>query len=140
MRNQAELAPDERREIAKRIRGLRQTQGQTLKWVSDATGISLSHLSEVERGQSSVSGEKLAKLAEVLGATSDYLLTGRGAAEGHIPEGLAQAAEELHLSFAQTRRLLEGKNSLVAKRASSVEAEWDKNRWVLFYEKVRDIL
>jgi hypothetical protein len=87
-----------------------------------------------------VSGEKLAKLAEVLGATSDYLLTGRGATEGYIPEGLAQAAEELRLSFAQTRRLLEGKNSLVAKRASSVESEWGKDRWISFYKKVSDIL
>lgn len=140
MRNPAELASDEKHEIAKRLRGLRQNQGQTLKWVSEATGISLSHLSEVERGQSSVSGEKLARLAEALGATSDYLLTGRGATQGHIPDGLALAAEELQLSFAQTRRLLEGKNSLVARRASTVESEWGKEQWILFYKKVQAFL
>lgn len=139
-RNEGELAPDDRREIANRIRILRRAQGKTLKWVSDATGISLSHLSEVERGQSSVSGEKLARLAEVLGETTDYLLMGRVVTQSHVPDGLAQAAEELHLSFAQTRRLLEGKNSLVARRASSAEPEWGKEQWVLFYKKVRDFL
>jgi transcriptional regulator with XRE-family HTH domain len=140
MTNQADWASDDRREIAQRIRALRRLRGQTLKWVSDATGISLGHLSEVERGQSSVSSEKLARLAEVLGETTDYLLTGRRTSQGNIPDGLAQAAEELQLSFAKTRRLLEGKNSLVARRASSAQTEWDKEEWISFYNKVRDFL
>jgi len=136
---EAQPALEDRIEIAKRIRHLRQTRGLTLKQVSDVAGISLGHLSEVERGQSSVSGEKLAKLAEALGETADYLLMGR-ATRGLIPDELALAAEELHLTFAQTRRLLEGKNSLVARRASSPESDWDKQKWISFYQKVKDIL
>jgi transcriptional regulator with XRE-family HTH domain len=136
---EAEPAPDTRHEIARRIRELRRARGLTLKHVSDAAGISLGHLSEVERGQSSVSGEKLARLAEALGESADYLLAGR-TTHSAIPEPLALAAEELHLTFAQTRRLFDGKNSLVARRASSPEPDWGKEKWISFYRKVKDIL
>lgn len=145
-RNDPEAGPDDRLAIANRIRELRRAQGRTLQSISEASRISLSHLSQVERAQSSVSGEKLARLAEALSTTADYILTGRGPPQGatpdalEIPDALAQAAEELHLSFAETRRLLEGKNSLAARRASSPEPEWDKQKWISFYHKVRDFL
>jgi transcriptional regulator with XRE-family HTH domain len=102
------------------------------------------YLSEVERGQSAVSGEKLARLAVELGVSADYLLTGRGeqpAGSGvQIPQGLSEAAEVLDLTYAQTVRLLAGKDSLVAKRSTRVEDEWTKEQWLDFYRKVKPYL
>lgn len=103
--------------------------------------MSQGYLSEVERGLSAVSGEKLARLAEALGASADYLLLGRieqsSSPSIQIPPGLSEAAEALNLSYAQTIRLLAGKGSLVARRSTNVEEEWTKNKWVDFYEKVK---
>lgn len=131
----------ERAEIANRIRTLRKSRGRSIKELAELTAISQGYLSDVERGKSSLSGEKLARLAEQLGVTTDYLLSGR---EEHrtteivqIPAGLSEAAETLDLSYAKTIRLLAGKQSIVARRSSSAENEWSKEDWIEFYETVK---
>lgn len=106
--------------------------------------MSAGYLSEVERGLSAVSGEKLARLAENLGVTTDFLLSGRadqsaGSAVS-IPPGLSEAAKALDLTYAETLRLLAGKESLVARRSSSGEREWTQKDWVEFYRKVKPYL
>ncbi|MDR5684441.1 MAG: XRE family transcriptional regulator [Armatimonadota bacterium] len=53
--------------LANRIRELRQEKGMTLKEVSERTGFSVSFLSQVERGLSSLSITSLQALAETLG-------------------------------------------------------------------------
>jgi len=103
------------------------------------------YLSEVERGRSAISGEKLVRLAEELGVTTDYLLSGRGEiAMGsgiRIPTGLSEAAKYLDLTYEQTIRLLAGKASLVAaRRPNSGDPEWTKERWIDFYNKVKPYL
>lgn len=102
------------------------------------------YLSEVERGHSAISGEKLARLAQELGSTADYLLSGRtdqpDSSAIHIPSGLSEAAKVLDLTYAQTLRLLAGKQSLVAHRSTKVEQEWTKDNWIDFYRKVKPYL
>jgi transcriptional regulator with XRE-family HTH domain len=113
----------------------------SIQKIAEATGISPGYLSEVERGHSAVSGEKLARLASALGVSVDYLLSGgsepSAAPSIAIPHGLAEAAEELDLSYTQTVRLLAGKTSLVARRSSGREEEWSKKEWIDFYETVK---
>lgn len=131
-------------EIANRIRTLRRSRGISIEKLADAAGISAGYLSEVERGLSEISGAKLARLAEQLGTTADYLLTGReDQAPGAgitIPPGLSEAAKKLELSYAQTLQLLLGKEQLVARRSGQVEQQWTTDRWIEFYNKVRDYL
>ena len=63
-------------EIGLRIRRLRNDRGMTLKKLAYLTSISIGHLSDIERGESTLSGEKIAMIARSLACTTDYLLTG----------------------------------------------------------------
>lgn len=132
----------EREEIGRRIRTLRKSRELSIQRLSELTGISAGYLSEVERGASAPSGEKLARLAGELGSTIDYLLTGHQShAAVHVPGGLAAAAEKLNLTYAQTVRLLGGKLSLVARRsARELDDEWSEADWIDFYNKVKPYL
>lgn len=139
----AEPTP-ERIEIAHRIRTLRRARGISLQRLAETAAISPGYLSEVERAQSAISGEKLAALAENLGVTADYLLSGRDNTRTNttvtIPSALSEAATTLNLSYAETLRLLAGKESLVARRSTNVEPEWTKEDWKEFYLKVKPYL
>ena len=133
-----------RKEIGLRIKRLRIAKELTLKELAQNAGMSAGYLSEVERGGSALSAEKLAALAGCLGATVDYLLTGistpaHALTDTHIPAGLAQAAEFLELSYVQTAKLLAGKRSLVARRSSQVD-DWSADDWINFHEKVKQFL
>ena len=138
-----ELTP-EREEIANRIRTLRRAREISIEKLAALAQISAGYLSEVERGHSEISGAKLARLAENLGATVDYLLTGReeqvANAAVTIPPGLSEAAKKLDLSYSQTLQLLRGKEQLVARRSARAEQEWTAEKWIEFYNKVRDYL
>jgi transcriptional regulator with XRE-family HTH domain len=134
----------EREEIAKRIRALRRAKGLSLQQLAAQSDISAGYLSEIERGLSEVSGVKLARVAEHLGVTADYLLSGRpDPSEGatvQIPQPLSEAAKVLDLTFAQTLRLMAGKESLVARRSNSAERGWTKEEWIDFFKKVEPYL
>lgn len=134
----------ERQEIGWRIKQLRIAKGQTIKGLAQHANMSAGYLSEVERGRSALSAEKLAALARCFGSTVDYLLSGGANAnptsgDMRIPIGLAQAAEALDLSYVQTTRLLAAKRSLVAGRGQDQE-EWTETDWTRFYSKVKRYL
>jgi transcriptional regulator with XRE-family HTH domain len=133
-----------RQELAQRIRGLRKARELSIQKLADAAGISPGYLSEVERGHSAISSEKLARRAAELGVTVDYLLSGRNESTSEasiqIPPGLSEAAKTLDLTFAQTLRLMAGKESLVARRSNNVESDWEKKEWIDFYHKVKPYL
>lgn len=132
-----------RQEIGHRIKQLRLAKEMTIQELADKAKMSAGYLSEVERGRSALSAEKLAALARCLGTGVDYILTGTGGpvepAETRIPAGLADAAQTLDLSYAQTVRLLAGKNSLVAARGPKRD-EWTAQNWIDFYNKVEPYL
>jgi len=135
--------PTERGEIGRRIRVLRKSRDLSIQRLAELAGISPGYLSEVERGSSAPSGEKLARIASELGVSTDYLLTGvtSTTAPVQVPAGLAAAAEQLNLTYAQTIRLLAGKRSLVARRSSGEqEDDWAKADWIEFYKKVSPYL
>ncbi len=133
-----------RREIGQRIKQLRIARGLTLQELAEKAKMSAGYLSEIERGGSALSGEKLEAIAVSLGTSVDYLLTGTGAPDEEnvvrIPAGLAEAAEILDLSYTKTRRLLAGKKSLVAARRDTDEEEWTAQDWIDFYNKVERYL
>ena len=64
--------------IGERLRGLRQKRKMTLRDVQGKTGLSVSHLSDVERGQANPSFSALASLAACYGLTISQLLIGVG--------------------------------------------------------------
>lgn len=63
-----------RREIGDVLRGVRQTQGRTLREVSSAAQVSLGYLSEVERGQKEASSELLHSISQALDVPMSEIL------------------------------------------------------------------
>jgi len=134
-----------RAQLGAGIRKIRTDKGITGQELARLSKISATYLSEVERGLSDVSGEKLIRIAEALCVDiQDLISSGQTTVTNgeniSIPLALSEAAEELHLSFRNTVRLLQGAQSLTARRSSESQAEWAKEEWVNFYEKVKFIL
>lgn len=132
-------------EVGRRIRSIRMSKGITGQRLAQMARISAPYLSEIERGLSEVSGEKLLRIATSLGVSVQTLLEGsppegQAASGVTIPSALAQAAEQLKLSYRDTVRLLQGRRSLVARRASGGQEDWQVEDWLKFYRKVKDYL
>ena len=132
-----------RLEVGRRIRTMRVSKGFTGQRLADLAKISPAYLSEVERGLSEVSGEKLLRIATSLGVSVQSLLEGTPSGSTNdivIPSALAEAAEQLKLSYKDTVSLLQGKHSLLARRSGTGEHEWRMEDWISFYNKVKDYL
>jgi len=133
-------------EIGNRIRGLRKKRGLNLQQLSKESGISVGYLSDIERGESALSGEKIASIARILSTSTDYLLSGRNPTlsptplEINIPATLSTLAVTQDLSYEQTIRLLEGRRSLIARRSSGKNQDWTEEHWEEFYNNVKEYL
>lgn len=132
-------------EVGRRIRRLRQMQGMTGQQLAIKAKISAGYLSEVERGLSSLSYEKLLQVAEGLDVTVEALLEGSPADEMGgdmvaIPKALSDAADRLNLTHRATLSLLKGKQSLTARRSQSAPREWLVEDWIQFYDQVKHYL
>lgn len=141
------MPPDkyDRVEVGRRIKQLRQAQSITIQELAKRSGVSAGYVSEVERGHSTVSVDKLMQIADGLGVSLDTLLgDAAGSAAGQsvvqIPAALSEAADQLDLSHRATLTLLQGQRSLTARRSRSDEGEWDVEEWLKFYEQVKDYL
>jgi transcriptional regulator with XRE-family HTH domain len=120
--------------IGERIRNVRERRGMTLDQLVERSGVSKGFISDVENDKRSPNSEYLLKIANALGASVDFLLRG----DEHealvsepivIPAELSRAAEELHLSYAETLELLKAHNSVVAKRSDRTRKQFDINDW-----------
>ena len=118
----------------------------SLEALADRAGVSKSFLWEVEHDRSGISGERLLKVANVLGASLDYLLRGQrspGMDEPQsveIPHELSEFAEEHHLTYGQTLALLEIDRSLVARRRRAGPGHMSKLEWERLYKGVEPFL
>jgi len=135
----------DRAEVGRRIKQLRQAQTLTVQDLGKRSGVSAGYVSEVERGMSAVSVDKLMKIADGLKVSLDSLLGGEpptaaGQAVVQIPAALSKAAEQLNLSHRATLTLLQGQRSLTARRSKSDQGEWGVEEWLRFYEQVKDYL
>ena len=61
-------------EVGKKIKALRGRKKKTLKSLGDETGLSISYLSQVERGISRINITSLGKIANALGVGMDFFL------------------------------------------------------------------
>lgn len=127
--------------LGQKIREIRSLRGMTGKKLAEISKISPAYLSEVERGLSEVSGEKLTRIAEALGVSVGTLISPeQGGDMVSIPSPLLEAAEELGLSLSDTVKILRSVQTLVARRSSGSRVEWNKDDWIQFYRKVEFIL
>ena len=73
---------EEMKRIGKRIRLARQAKGLTLEKTAEMAETSIQFLSQLEKGEQSLTMVMLGRLATALGVSTDYLLFGRAPAEG----------------------------------------------------------
>jgi transcriptional regulator with XRE-family HTH domain len=127
-----------------RIREIRETKKLTQDQLAEKSGISKSFLSEVENGKRNVSSEYLLRIANVLGASIDFLL--RGATTGFavrepitFPPELSEAAERLNLSYAQAIELLDAHRSVVARRSIQSAKHFTVEDWENLYKAIQRV-
>lgn len=141
------MLPDkyDRVEVGRRIKRQRQTQDMTVQELAKRSRVSAGYLSEVERGMSAISVDKLMQIAEGLGLGLDDLLAEvndpvSGSDVIPIPAALSAAADQLNLSHRATLTLLQGQRSLTARRSKPERGEWSIEEWIRFYDQVKDYL
>lgn len=133
-------------EMGKRIRAIRMSKGISGQKLAKMSEISPAFLSQIERGLSQVSSEKLLRIAGSLGVGVQGLFEGKPSntsvtSEVSFPKALAEAADQLGWSFRTMAGLYAGKQSLVAARRSSEKKdEWSVEAWINFYDRVKDYL
>ena len=132
--------------VGERLRYVREQQGLSLDRLAERAEISKGFLSEVENDKSGISGERLLKVANVLGASLDYLLRGErtpGMEEPRsieIPRELGELAEDLQLTYGQTIALLGVNQSLVARRRRAGQPHMSKDDWEKLYDGIKPFL
>lgn len=132
--------------VGKRLQQVRTRKSLTLDQLAERAGLSKSFLWEVEHDKSGISGEKLLRVANVLGASLDFLLRGEPAPENYqppaieIPRELSEVAEELGLSYRQTLALLDVERSIVARRSLRTKRQKTKDEWRALHEGVKQFL
>ena len=130
--------------VGERIRDIREKRGMTQDKLAEAADISKSFLSEIENDKRNVGAQILLRIANALGASVDYLLQGavREAVEKEpvvIPPNLSRAAEELNLTYAETRELLDAHNSVVARRSSKSKKDFTVEDWKKLHAAIKKV-
>lgn len=105
-----------------RIREIREKLNMKQDQLATASDISKGFLSDVENNKRNISSQALLRIANCLGASVDYLLTGEVKESTLkepvvIPPELSEAAEQLQLSYAEIRELLDAYRSVIARRS-----------------------
>ena len=130
--------------VGDRIREIREEMQIRQDQLAERSGLSKGFLSDVENNKRNISSENLLKIANVLGASVDYLLRGQIAEAPSvepivIPPELSQAAEELDLTYAATVELLEAHRSVVARRSNRGLRRFSVEDWKKLHEAIRRV-
>jgi transcriptional regulator with XRE-family HTH domain len=130
--------------IGDRIREIREARKMTQDLLAEKSAISKGFLSDVENNKRNVSSENLLRIANVLGASLDYLL--RGATTEFvsrepvtIPPELSETAEKLNLTYAQTVELLEAHRSVLARRSAKQAKHFTVEDWENLHRAIRQV-
>jgi len=126
-----------------RIRELREERRWTQDKLAQVARMSKGFLSDVENNKGSISADYALRLANALGVSLDYLLTGETGrkeierAPVRIPSELSELAQELDLTYAETLTLLNAHESVIARRRLSVTRPPTKGEWRKLHEAIK---
>jgi transcriptional regulator with XRE-family HTH domain len=130
--------------VGDRIREIREDLQITQDRLAERAGLSKGFLSDVENNKRNISSENLLKIANVLGASVDYLLRGEVAEHANveavvIPPELSQAAEELDLTYSATVELLEAHRSVIARRSNKEQRKFSVDDWKKLHDAIKKV-
>ena len=130
--------------VGERIREIRLDLDLNQDQLAERAGLSKGFLSDVENNKRNIGSENLLKIANVLGASVDYLLRGEiteslPAQPTVIPSELSQAAEELELSYAATLELLEAHRSVIARRSNKGLRTFSVDDWKKLHDAIKKV-
>ena len=127
-----------------RIKEIRERKNLTQDQLAIKAHLSKGFLSDVENNKKNISSQLLLKIANALGASVDYLLTGetkeRKITEAvTIPPALSEAAMLQNLSYNETMDLLLAHNSVVARRSNKSQREFSVEEWIEFHKTLKSM-
>lgn len=130
--------------VGDRIRELREKRKLTQEKLAGDADISKGFLSDVENNNRNISSQGLLKIANVLGASVDYLLRGETkeatASEPVIvPPDLSRAAEEMKLTYSETLELLSAYQSIVARRSNKSIKTFTVEDWKQLRKAIKGV-
>lgn len=130
--------------VGDRIREIREELRMNQDQLAERARLSKGFLSDVENNNRNIGSQNLLKIANVLGASVDYLLRGEVSDTTVsepivIPPELSQAAEELELSYAATIELLEAHRSVIARRSNRGLRKFAVDDWKKLHEAIKKV-
>jgi transcriptional regulator with XRE-family HTH domain len=130
--------------VGDRLREVREEMRMTQDRLAELAGLSKGFLSDVENNKRNIGAQNLLKIANVLGASVDYLLRGEVADVSAvepvvIPPELSQAARELELSYAAAVELLEAHRSVIARRSNRSLRRFTVDDWKQLHEAIKRV-
>lgn len=127
-----------------RIKQIREKCGLTQDQLCQKANISKGFLSDVENGKRNISSQKLLEVANVLGASLDYLLKGESIEVAQdfpvvIPQELSEVAQQYGLSYPEILDVLAAQRSILARRSTSKKKELSMEEWKKLIEAIRGV-
>jgi transcriptional regulator with XRE-family HTH domain len=132
--------------IGRRIVACREARGWTQKRLAEEAGISVPFLSDVENDKRAIGSEALLRLADALGASTDYLLKGVEHESSPrrplvIPAELAEAAEDRGWSLGEAQDLLSAHRIVASRQIKEAEPSspadsLTKEDWLDLYSRL----
>lgn len=128
-----------------RIRDLREERRWTQDKLAQVARMSKGFLSDVENNKGSISADYALRIANALGVSLDYLLTGETGQKEiertpvRIPPDLSELAQELNLTYAETLTVLGAHESVVARRRLSATHPPTKEEWRKLHEAIKSL-
>jgi transcriptional regulator with XRE-family HTH domain len=89
-----EVSGDISRAVGEKLRTWRHEAGMSIREVAERSGVSLSFISLVERGQTEIAVTRLIRLTDVFGRQLSDVLPGADGNQGRVPAGAGAAAQQ----------------------------------------------
>ena len=127
-------------DLGDRLRELRKSKGETLKVTSEGTGLSVSYLSDIERGRTNPALQKLKVLAAHFDISVADLLHGVEFAGKQTSQALPPGLSELINDEEWAYEIDEGWVELLAKIDLRGARPQTKKQWLELYLSLKRIL
>jgi len=132
--------------LGDRVADLRKEEGLTQKELAERADISTPFVSDIENDKRNVSSSVLYQVAEALGTSLDYLMTGEEnrpvkPRSRKVPPELNVTAEENDWPFGDTVALLEAAQMVLARRGGEEKErrgveDLSREDWEALYERL----